>query len=174
MATFALPSNFSAWVISGAGIVQAGLSPAERTAIANAVEVEIIDETDSEKVLTAITNKIASVNPDLSGLTLSAIAAAVRTNLAIELARLDTNVGSRMATFTLPGNFETLGITPGGKLVCVALVDQCTTNADMRGTDGAALAIHYTADRAGQLDHLTGDAFARLGAPSGESIAADV
>lgn len=48
------------------------------TAIANKVEAEIIDETDNEKVLTAITDKIASVNPSLSGLTLSAIAASVR------------------------------------------------------------------------------------------------
>jgi hypothetical protein len=54
------------------------LTTTERTAIANAVETEIIDETDSEKVLTAITDKIASVNPSLSGLTLAAIAAAVR------------------------------------------------------------------------------------------------
>ena len=46
-------------------------------AIANKVEAEIIDETDSEKVLTAITDKIASVNPDLSGLTLAAIASSV-------------------------------------------------------------------------------------------------
>jgi hypothetical protein len=54
------------------------LTTTERTAIANAVETEIIDETDSEKVLAAITDKIASVNPSLSGLTLAAIAAAVR------------------------------------------------------------------------------------------------
>jgi hypothetical protein len=54
------------------------LTAGERTAIANEVEAQIIDETDSEKVLTAITNKIASVNPSLSGLSLGAIAIAVR------------------------------------------------------------------------------------------------
>lgn len=54
------------------------LTAAERTAVANEVEAQIIDETDSEKVLTAITDKIASVNPSLSGLTLAAIASAVR------------------------------------------------------------------------------------------------
>lgn len=53
------------------------LTSGERTAIANEVEAQIIDETDSEKVLTAITNKIASVNPSLGDLTLSAIAASV-------------------------------------------------------------------------------------------------
>jgi hypothetical protein len=54
------------------------LTATERQAIANEVEAQIIDETDSEKVLTAITDKIASVNPSLSGLTISAIASAVR------------------------------------------------------------------------------------------------
>jgi hypothetical protein len=53
------------------------LSPAERTAIANEVEAQIIDDTDSEKILTAITDKIASVNPSLDELTLSSIATAV-------------------------------------------------------------------------------------------------
>lgn len=53
------------------------LTTGERTSIANEVEAQIIDDTDSEKVLTAITDKIAAVNPDLSGLTLSAIASAV-------------------------------------------------------------------------------------------------
>lgn len=56
------------------------LTSGERTAIANEVEAQIIDETDSEKVLTAITDKIAAVNPDLSGLTLSAIASSVWSN----------------------------------------------------------------------------------------------
>lgn len=53
------------------------LTSGERTATANVIEAEIIDDTDSEKVLTAITNKIASVNPDLGGLSVAAIAAAV-------------------------------------------------------------------------------------------------
>jgi hypothetical protein len=54
------------------------LTSGERTSIANEVENQIIDETDSEKVLTAITDKIASVNPSLAGLTTAAIATAVR------------------------------------------------------------------------------------------------
>lgn len=71
------------------------LTAGEREAIANEVEAEIIDETDSEKVLEAITNKIAAVNPSLAGLTLSAIAAQVRTELAIELARIDAAITTR-------------------------------------------------------------------------------
>ena len=59
------------------------LSPEERTAIANEVETQIIDETDAEKVLTAITNKIASVNPSLGELTLSAIRSGLATSTEI-------------------------------------------------------------------------------------------
>ncbi|RYX82860.1 hypothetical protein EON83_17270 [bacterium] len=62
------------------------LTGGERTAIANEVEAQIIDDTDSEKVLKAITDKIAAANPDLSGLTLASIAARVRTELTTELA----------------------------------------------------------------------------------------
>jgi len=36
----------------------------------------------------------------------------------------------------------------------VTLVDTCTVNTDMRGTDGAALASAYTATRAGYLDTI--------------------
>lgn len=54
-----------------------GLSAAERTAIANEVEAQIINEADAEQVLTAITNKIATAFADLDDLSLSAIASAV-------------------------------------------------------------------------------------------------
>lgn len=74
------------------------LTTAEHTAIANEVEAQIINDTDSEKVLQAITDKIAAVNPSLSGLTLAAIASAIRTELATELARIDTNINSRLAS----------------------------------------------------------------------------
>jgi len=57
------------------------LTTGERTAVANEVEAQIIDDTDSEKVLIAITDKIASVNPSLDDLTLASIAAAVRDEL---------------------------------------------------------------------------------------------
>jgi hypothetical protein len=76
------------------------------TAIANEVEAQIIDDTDSEKVLLAITDKIASVNPSLSGLTLSAIAAQVRTELTTELGRIDAAITTRLASasYTAPDN----------------------------------------------------------------------
>jgi hypothetical protein len=82
------------------------LTTGERTAIANEVEAQIIDDTDSEKVLKAITDKIAAANPSLEDLTLAAIAAAVRTELATELARMDAAVTSRLsaAGYTAPDN----------------------------------------------------------------------
>jgi hypothetical protein len=42
------------------------------------------------------------------------IAAAVRTNLAVELGRIDAEISSRMATFTLPTHFSSLDIAANG------------------------------------------------------------
>ncbi len=77
--------------IAGVTLVTA-LAPAERTAIANETESQIIDDTDSEKVLKAITDKIAAVNPSLAGLTLATIASQVRTELAAELANMNAPI----------------------------------------------------------------------------------
>lgn len=84
------------------------LTSGERTAIANEVEVQIIDDADAERVLTAITDKIASVNPSLDDLTLAGIASAVRSELTTELARIDAAISSRLATsgYVAPSNAE--------------------------------------------------------------------
>jgi hypothetical protein len=55
---------------------------------------------------------------------------------------------------TFPANFAALGINVNGHLSRVTLVDTCTTNTDMRGTDNAALAASWTATRAGYLDSV--------------------
>ena len=57
-------------------------------------------------------------------------------------------------TQTFPANFAALGINVSGHLSRVTLVDTCTTNTDMRGTDNAALAASWTATRAGYLDSV--------------------
>ncbi len=93
-------------------------------AIANKVEAEIIDETDSEKVLKAITDKIAAVNPDLSGLTLLAIASAVRTNLAAELANIDAKISTRSSHSA--ADVKTAIETAGGSIASI-LEDTGTT-----------------------------------------------
>ncbi|MFN9110157.1 MAG: hypothetical protein ACK5XN_08830, partial [Bacteroidota bacterium] len=61
------------------------------------------------------------------------------------------SVGS-ISGVTFPANFASLGINPSGHVSRVVLVDTTTTNTDMRGTDGAALATHWTSTRAGYLD----------------------
>jgi hypothetical protein len=53
-----------------------------------------------------------------------------------------------------PANFATLGINGSGHVSRVTLVDTTTTNTDMRGTDGAALASAWTATRAGYMDSV--------------------
>lgn len=85
------------------------LTTGERTAVANEVEAQIIDDTDSEKVLEAIVNKIAAANPSLEDLTLAAIASAVRTELATELARIDAAITTRLASasYTAPPSAST-------------------------------------------------------------------
>jgi hypothetical protein len=85
------------------------LTTGERTAIANEVEAQIIDDTDSEKVLQAIIDKIAAANPSLDDLTLGAIASAVRTELAVELARIDAAITTRLASasYTAPPSAAT-------------------------------------------------------------------
>jgi phosphohistidine swiveling domain-containing protein len=61
------------------------------------------------------------------------------------------SVGS-ISGVTFPTYFGSLGINSSGHISRVVLVDTTTTNTDMRGTDGAALASSWTATRAGYLD----------------------
>ena len=68
-------------------------------------------------------------------------------------------------------DFADAGYDPDtNKVQGVVLVDTTTANTDMRGTDSAALAVNYTAARAGYLDNInghtaqTGDNYARIGA----------
>lgn len=87
-------NDFKATGFSVAGDAMT-LTLAERTAIANEVESQIIDDTDDEKVLEAIVNKIWSLNPDFDDLTLAGIRSAIRTELSAELSRIDANISSR-------------------------------------------------------------------------------
>lgn len=142
------------------------LTTGERTAIANEVEAQIIDETDSEKVLTAITNKIASVNPSLGDLTLSGIAAQVRTNLTTELGRIDASVSSRLATsgYTAPANSDITAIknktdnlpaspaAVGSAMTLAANQDVRNVTGSVTGSVGSVtsgVAVNTVADKTG-------------------------
>jgi hypothetical protein len=75
---------------------------------------------------------------------------------------------------------NTYEILPAAEAGVVMRGTDGVDTATMRGTDSAALASAYTAARAGYLDNInghtaqTGDNFARLGAPAGASVSADV
>lgn len=92
-------------------------------------------------------------------------------------ARLDVSIGSRMASFSLPANFADLAITSSTGRVTVGTnadktgynlaadqsgvtIGTVTTNTDMRGTDGAALASVWTPTRGGYVDNLSAGAVA--------------
>lgn len=75
------------------------------------------------------------------------------TTLNLSGTTLGGSVGS-INGVTFPANFDVLGINSSGHLLRTVLVDTTTTNSDMRGTDGAALASNYTAGRAQYLDNL--------------------
>lgn len=119
------------------------------------------------------------------------------TNLG--LSRIDDTITSRMATFTLPANFALLSINGAGQVDVIKIAGTTQTAGDIYALlvtvagylDTEILAIKNKTDQlvftiANQLDvnvvdwkgavapAMTGDAFARLGAPAGASIAADI
>jgi hypothetical protein len=77
-------SDGQAWTASGITVLGGAALDAElensasAAAIATQVEAQILDDADSRAVLQAIVDKINAADPDLSGLTLTAIAQAVR------------------------------------------------------------------------------------------------
>lgn len=82
------------------------------------------------------------------------IASAVRTELTTELSRIDAAISTRFAATSAPANFSSLGINVSGHISRVTLVDTITT---------------YTGNTV-----QTGDAYARLGSPTGASVSADI
>ena len=128
------------------------VTPPTAAQIATQVEAQIINETDGEQVLKAITDKIASVDPNLGDLSLSAIAAAVRTNLATELARIDAAISTRLAgsVYAAPDNADIQAI----KADYARRTGDYSTYAG-GDTNGVTLLLaRLTAVRAGYLDLL--------------------
>ena len=81
------------------------LTSGERTAIATAVEAALINEGDGQQLINAIL-QVINANLDLPALELTAIAQAVRSELATELGRIDAAITSRLATagYNAPDN----------------------------------------------------------------------
>lgn len=78
------------------------LTPAERSTLAGTIETELLNDQTGGAFLAGLQSQIQAIldsNTDVPVATLSnAIAAAVRSNLATELARLDVAVGTRLAS----------------------------------------------------------------------------
>lgn len=150
------------------------LTSGERTAIANEVEAQIIDDTDSEKVLTAITDKIASVNPSLDDLTLAGIASAVRTELGTELGRIDAAITSRMATYTQPTGFlaATFPTDPADQSLIIAATDALAALIGDVPTSSELATALVDADDAtlAAIASLS----SKVGTPAGASVSADI
>jgi hypothetical protein len=89
-------------------------------------------------------------------------------------------IGAPAVIYTRPTTGWLAPATAGRTLVVDAagLADANTVKVGPTGAGTAQTALdiggNYTAARAAKIDNLSGDAFARLGAPAGASIAADV
>ena len=83
------------------------LTSAERTAIATAVEASLINENDGQAIVNAIVNAIGNTN-----LSQVALVAAIRSDLATELGRIDAAISSRLAgsAYTAPANSDVAAI----------------------------------------------------------------
>lgn len=81
------------------------LTPGERSTLATTIEAALLNEGDGQQLIDAIL-QVINANLDLPALELTAIGQAVRSELATELARLDTTVSSRLssAVYTAPDN----------------------------------------------------------------------
>ncbi len=138
----AFPTNFAALSVDSSGRVllqptQTGVTIPTVTQLTNAV---VLPSSATIDITGSITGNITG---NLSG-SVGSVTGNVGGNVT-------GSVGS-ISGVTFPTNFDALGINSSGHVSRVVLVDTTTTNTDMRGTDGAALATHWTSTRAGYLD----------------------
>lgn len=103
--------------------------------------------------------------------------------VALGLTDIDAAISSRMATFTLPANFSSFSIDATGrvdigKILGTASAGQAGAVApDWAQVKNPNTVLDLTQTTIKNLDGntvQTGDAFARLGAPAGVSVSADV
>ena len=149
-----------------------GVAGAGLTALPGMVEAAFVNEADSTAAMQALADKIAG-DLVVGDLTAMAIASAVRVNLATELARIDVDISSRLATsgYTAPpsatenrdavldralaGNHDTAG-TPGAFLQVISTLLTAggyTAPPDTAAIQAASLAALLSI----HLDHLFAD-----------------
>ena len=144
-------TNYTSFVLIAK---KTGCIPASVTVVTTASATAGYAGVDWSKVTAATT----TVN--LSGTTISTSQAVASVSGAVGSVTAAVTVGTNndktgySLTQAFPSNFASLGINSSGHVSRVTLVDTCTTNTDMRGTDNAALASEWTATRAGYLDSV--------------------
>lgn len=98
----------------------------------------------------SVTGSVGSVTGNVGGNVVGSVASVTA---AVTVGTNNDKTGYSL-TQTFPANFSSLGINTSGHISRVTLVDTCTTNTDMRGTDSAALASAWTSARAAYLDSV--------------------
>jgi hypothetical protein len=124
MATFTLPTRFSSLAIDTSGFVTFNnvISIPTAGSISTAVWTEPIPGSFAAGSAGAKLNSAASAGDPWSTVLPGTYAAGTAGNIVGN--RLDTNVGSRMATFTLPTNFSTLAISGTGAVTAGTVSDK--------------------------------------------------
>jgi hypothetical protein len=96
----------------------------------------------------SVTGAVGSVTGNVGG----NVTGSVNSVATVVSANVTQWAGGALPVF--PTHFGSLLINASGHVSRVTLVDTTTVNSDMRGTDGAALATHWTSTRAGYLDSV--------------------
>jgi hypothetical protein len=128
-----------------------GCIPASTTVVTSASPTAGYGGVDWSKVTAATTTVNLSGTTIATSQAIASVSGAVGSVTGNVGGNVVGSVGS-ISGVTFPGNFSLLGINASGHISRVVLVDTTTTNSDMRGTDGAALASVWTATVAGRID----------------------
>ena len=128
------------------------------TTITNAVTAGTVSDktgyTLSASGLASITAWTVAITGNITG-NLSGSVGSVSGPVASVTGNVGGNVNGFVGSIsgvTFPPNFGAILINASGHISRVTLVDTTTTNTDMRGTDGAALASIWTSTVAGRID----------------------
>jgi hypothetical protein len=114
------------------------LTSAERTAIASAVEASILNEGDGQAILNAIVTAIGNTN-----ISQVALVAAIRSDLATELGRIDAAISSRAVPGDIPTESEIASAVwekPTTELTITGSIGERAKNQSTVSTTGAQLA----------------------------------
>ena len=142
-------TNYTSFVLIAK---KTGCIPASVTVVTTASATAGYAGVDWSKV-TSATSTVALTNTTIStSQAVASVSGAVGSVTAAVTVGTNNDKTGYSLTQAFPTNFAALGINSSGHVSRVTLVDTCTTNTDMRGTDNAALASAWTATRAGYLD----------------------